>query len=383
MGKLKNIIFNKLTCLLTGVYFLISCVEPYEINFKSGDKFLIIDGKIDDSEKEKYITIRRSVINNSNHPDFFPEDSAKVQIIENGSKIISATNSAQGLYFLPVGFKAKIGSTYQLVVSLKNGEKYESSIETMKNTPEIKGHTVKFNEEAIKSGDKRYPGHTVYVDTYDNPEKGDNYMWTYRIFERQAFCISCYESIYMTSPAPLGRCLPVASLFQTGNTYDYFCSGNCWEILNSSELNIMSDRYSNSLEIKNRLIAKVPFYSFSGFVIEITQQNIDEKAFRYLKILLEQNQTNGTLADSPPAALIGNIKNINNKSEIVGGYFMVANSSVKSVWVPRNYTGSPNPIGLLNGRIVNPEPSAPSRPPVAPCVKSKTRTPLAPEGWPL
>jgi hypothetical protein len=224
-------------------------------------------------------------------------------------------------------------------------------------------------------------GHEIYLNTRDNPSKGDFYVWTYRLFEKQSVCKSCYNSIYIPFPTPQGRCLDDPSL--RNNIYDYSCSTECWEIFESKQLNIMSDAYSSGSEIKNRLIAKVPLNTTAGFLIEVSQKNIDANAFRYIKILIEQNQTNGSLADSPPAALVGNIKSLTDLKEEVGGYFMVGNTSTYKLWVPRNEVERYNPIGLLGGRQVNYEPSTLTRPPLANCIKSRTRTPLKPEGWPI
>lgn len=119
-------------------------------------------------------------------------------------------------------------------------------------------------------------------------------------------------------------------------------------------------------------------------MIEIKQQNVSPASFQYLKTLANQSQNNGTLADSPPAALIGNLKNIKNSSETVGGYFMVGDAVIKNIWIDRTDTKGSKPVYLI-GRPAIYEPASPdgSRPPLAPCIKTYTRTPLKPEGWPL
>jgi hypothetical protein len=56
-------------------------------------------------------------------------------------------------------------------------------------------------------------------------------------------------------------------------------------------------------------------------LIEIKQQSVSPSAYQYLKLLAEQVQNNGSLVDTPPAALIANIKNILNPKEIIAGFF--------------------------------------------------------------
>lgn len=81
-------------------------------------------------------------------------------------------------------------------------------------------------------------------------------MWTYRLYEKQTVCATCEGGIYLTSPAPLGKCSTVRSLVDAGINYDYDCVGDCWEILHSDELNVMSDIYSGGKEIKTDWLLK-------------------------------------------------------------------------------------------------------------------------------
>jgi Domain of unknown function (DUF4249) len=363
------------------VEILFSCVEPYNINLRVETAILTIDGNINDQSQEQLISIRKTLPSTSFGITFIAEEKAKVEIVEDSKNTITCIEGKSGNYYLPLGFKTKLGSNYLLKVSLKDGKMYESTLEKMLFTPEILKSTVVFDKKAIQIGENNRPGHLVYVDTKDNPEKGDNILWKYRLYEKQDVCISCDGGIYNTAPSPFGICRTVADLAREGVTYDYLCSGNCWEILYSTDINVISDAFSNGNEINNRLVARVPYYQNSGFLIEVSQQNVSTEAFQFLKILIDQNQNNGSLIDSPPSPLIGNIKNINDPKEAVGGYFMVGNVKTKKIWVPR--TEGEKTIGLLGGRPISEEPASPFRPPTAPCVKSNTRTPLKPEGWPI
>jgi hypothetical protein len=103
----------------------------------------------------------------------------------------------------------------------------------------------------------------------------------------------------------------------------------------SQELNVFTDVYTNGNSINNRLIAKIPFYNSSGALIEIKQQSVSPNAYQYLKLLAEQVQNNESLVDTPPAALIGNIKNVTNPKEIVAGFFMVTGVRYIKYWIDR------------------------------------------------
>lgn len=362
----------------------IACVEPFDIKVATTETILIIDGSIDDSRSDQFITVKKFIPSSNGNIRYANEIGAKVSIIKDGKDQIDCMYRDNGYYYLPLGFKAIVGSKYKLKINLADGKIYESSEELMRKTPEITGYTVKFDPKGIKLGENTIPAHLIYIDTKDPVEPGDNFMWTWRLYEKQTICKTCSGGIFLVSPAPLGRCSPVTALAEAGVEYDYRCQGNCWEIYYSQDLNVMSDVFSQGKEIKNRYIASVPYYQDNGFLIEIKQQTVSPSAFQYLKILGNQSQKSGTLVDSPPAALIGNIRNINDNKETVGGYFMVGNSKIQKIWVSRLDAVGSQQYYML-GRKENYEPASDdgSRPPFAPCVNTNTRTPLKPEGWPL
>ncbi|WP_255080451.1 DUF4249 domain-containing protein [Lacihabitans sp. CCS-44] len=366
------------------IAIFIACVEPFELTVSTTESFLIVDGSIDDASNDQFIAIKRFIPSSSGSISYAAEVGAEVSIIKDKKEQINCFSRNDGYYYLPLGFRAMVGSKYQLKIKLADGKSYESSEELMRTTPDITGYTVKFDPKGIKLGENSIPGHLIYIDTKDPAQSGDNFLWSWRAYEKQIVCKTCTGGIFITSPAPLGKCNPIRALAEAGVEYDYKCEGNCWEILYSQDLNVMSDAFSKGNEIKNRLVASIPYYQDNGFLIEIKQQTVSPSAFQYLKILTNQSQNNGTLVDSPPAALIGNIRNTNNIKETVGGYFMVGNSKVQKIWVDRLEAKGSQPYNML-GRNENFEPSGDdsSRPPFAPCVLTNTRTPLKPEGWPL
>lgn len=359
-----------------------ACVEPFDLKVITKQNILIVDGTLDDSNKEQFINLKNFIPSETGAIRYTPVLDARVVIVKDNNEEIRCSYKDNGFYYLPLGFKARTGSKYKLKIGLTDGREYESSTEEMRSTPEITGHLIKFEKEGIEIGVNKIPCHSIYLSTQDPASAGDNFLWSWRVFEKQIACKTCYNGIFLTSPAPFGKCLTLPELENIN--YDYACQGDCWEIINSQELNVMSDVFSAGKEIKNRIIAKIPYYQENGFLIEIKQQNVSNSAFQYLKILSKQSQNNGTLVDAPPAPLIGNIVNIKDKKETVGGYFMVGNAKIRRIWVDRS-EGKGSSIFFLNGRRENFEPPSndTSRPPLAPCIISNTRTPLKPEGWPL
>ena len=108
--------------------------------------------------------------------------------------------------------------------------------------------------------------------------------------------------------------------------------------------------------------------------------------YRYLKLLQDQSINTGTLADTPPAPLRGNIRNIKDANELVLGYFSTSSVSEVRVMLDRRNTTGGLPNGLysfINNRPVTLEELSNERPdiPLAICQPSFTRTPITPLGW--
>jgi hypothetical protein len=359
-----------------------ACVEPYDLNFGSQKEILFIEADINDYDSLQYVIIKKN-IPEPNNIIYRNIENAKVQLIEGTSKLYDCAYTTEGKYQLPKGFKSKTNTPYQLRIVME-GSTYESTIETTTAISPIERIYAQFAEKGIDFNGKKIDGHRIFLDTKDSETKGQYYLWQYKLYEKQDFCASCSGGRYFTTPAPLGRCVDDANLARRGVVYDYLCVSNCWDIIYSKDLNVMTDNFTNGQTIKGRLVANVPYYQYRNSLIDIQQYSISKSAFDYFNLMVNQTQRNGTLADTPPAGLIGNVKNTSNKSEAVGGLFMVSSKTSKTFVIQRKESFfSVSAIGLFNGRQPTLEPlgNDTSRPPFAPCIESETRTKIRPIGW--
>ena len=99
-----------------------------------------------------------------------------------------------------------------------------------------------------------------------------------------------------------------------------------------------------------------PTYQTDPALIVIEQLSLSPNAYRYYKLFADQVQNTGTLADAPPAPISGNVKNQNNPSENVVGYFAAASVAVKRYKMNRENVPLANFKGLFfaqNGRKPN------------------------------
>lgn len=365
--------------LVVGLW-ICSCVEPFNLNIRNSLRLLTVEATLTDSVEEQIITISESV-NSGDKVVAFPVLKVTAELLVNGVEKIPFIEKGAGKYALPKTFQTKVGDTYRLIFTKADGTKYESEEDKMFTVPEI----TKIHDEFVFDGIEQNFGYEhanyIYLDTKDPVNEKNSYVWSWQLWERQDICSTCEGGRYFETPRPAG-CRREAAF--EGITYDYYCDGNCWEIFYNKELNVFNDIYTNGKPIINRLIAKIPFYNASGALIEIKQQSVSASAYRYLKLLADQVQNNGSLVDTPPQALIGNIKNIKKPEEIVTGFFMVSSVRYVKYWIDRKepIDRKLTPTGLHEHSIrEEPLSDIPGRPPLAACILSQTRTPIRPKGW--
>ncbi len=358
-----------------------ACVEPFNVSLPITQRIFIVDGTITDQPTDQFVTIRLSDPKLSSGVTF-PVRDAVVTVLANDKDVIPLTDrNKDGIYFFPIGFRPAYNVNYKLKIRTKEGVEYESGNEAMVQGPKIDKVYVEFKNDGINNGNSTAPAHYVYLDAKDPAGVKNNYFWTWKLWERQGYCVTCSGGRYFyNSRTRVWECRDEA----LDVDYDYVCERSCWDIFYSTELNILNDIYSDGKDIKGRLVAKIPYYQYDGALVEVTQQSVSPSAYRYLKLLVEQGQNTGTLADTPPAALVGNIRNVSDPTESVGGVFMVSSTQTNLFWLSRDDVpkGSKGAIGLL-GRPANPEPAGAdiTRPPLAACNNGKFRTNVRPIGW--
>ncbi len=393
MRHLNHFALKKLSIksirLLPGLFiflWMFSCIEPFDTAFRLTDSILVVDGNLTDQEAGNYVSLRNSKPSSisSSSSIFEPIKDASVWVLIDDSEKVNLSHFDAGTYSFPEGFKAENGRSYQLFFDLSNGNSYQSDAQVLKTVSPIKKVYQEFVSDGIRVRDITAAGHKIYLDM-DEPEgKGDAYYWTWKSYEKQNYCTECYGGRYYRNPGEAeGVCVSDQLLIRYNVTYDYKCEKPCWEIIYSNTLNAMNDAFIDGRSLVGKQVAEVPLYTRNGAVIEIKQHAINDKAYKYLKLLIDQNQNSGGLADTPSTALIGNMTSSTNRTESVGGYFVV--SSVHTVHYFLDRADVINGVKAVGFQVreSNPEPSGAdtTRPPLAPCNESVSRTSVQPINW--
>lgn len=373
---------NKRLPLLTSlmlVLLLYACIDPYDAGFDYNNQVLVVDGFLTNSSNADTIRLHVAISNGSVN-DQRPIENATVSVVTKDGPTVQLINAGKGRYYTPPALRGQVGKSYQLRMSVPDRGTYESNFQQLSVSPAITNIYERFDPKGIldATGTKTYSANLVYIDFKDPANERNYYLWRYTHWERLDVCATCEGGTYIKS---IEACVKSSSRFAP--TYDYLCEPQCWTVLYSNKVISYSDVNSDGLTVTGQQIAKVPMYSnIYGCLVEVQQYSISADAYRFFKILESQTQSSGGLTDTPPAPLVGNIKNLSNSEEQVVGFFCATGLQTSRIYIDRkNVTGTP--INLL-GREIRLEPSSPfatDRPPSARCFEGPNRTAIRPKGW--
>ncbi|WP_020595423.1 DUF4249 domain-containing protein [Spirosoma panaciterrae] len=416
---------------------LVACVDPEDIGLNGTNDILVVDGTITNLAEPQIVRLNRSRADRlTGRFGTVPVTKATVEVVVDSAQVVAAHETVDGSYQLPSDFKGQIGHAYQLRFSLSDGSRYVSSQQIMQSVPSISQVSATFNLNSLSQttaidGFFR-AGHDLFIDFQDPVDQRNYYRWDWNLYEKQGWCRSCVQGVYavnnilphvyipyryyVSGTDPYEDCFVPVQTHDVGQpivvdkppyVYDYVCRTQCWEILHNYDINVFDDQYSNGGLSLGRKVAQIPFYTHEPCLVELRQASLSASAYRFYKLLQDQSQKSGGLADTPPTALSGNVKKIGSVTETVVGYFTASAVSSFRYWLDRkDVVGLPlgatdpnGPSGLpgaelfyaLQLRQPIPEPTfpppnvpiwgGPPRPPTAICVSSDTRTPYKPEGW--
>ncbi|GAB3226508.1 DUF4249 domain-containing protein [Spirosoma arcticum] len=420
----------------------LSCVDPLELPLRGSNDIIVVDGTITNLAEPQIIRLNRSKADPlTGRFGTLPITKATVEVVVDSAQVVVAHETVDGSYQLPSDFKGLVSHAYQLRFTLSDGTRYTSNQQVIPAVPPVGKVYAQFNPKSLSEPLSGFytAGHDVLIDTKDPADQHNYYRWDWTLYEKQKWCRTCNQGVYSVNNI-LPHTYISSYYFVSGNDsyencftplpgkrdydaphvpagdwyYDYNCRTQCWEILHNYAVNLFDDLYSNGGLILKRKVAEIPFYQRSACLVDIRQSSLTKDAYRYYQLFQQQTQNTGGLADTPPTALAGNVRNVSADGQPAVGYFTASSVSLIHQWLDRKDTegipfGATDPNGphenegedlfyALNLRRPYPEPSPPytgereepkirlwpnaQRPPTAICVPGDSRTPFKPAGWP-
>jgi hypothetical protein len=288
--------------LLTTVFFTWSCVKKIDPNIRVTQTKLVVEGGIStDTVAYKVRLSYSGSFSNSGSFSIVTENQAQVSIIDNLGNAINLAGVGDG-YYTTTGntYIGKVGRSYQLKITLPNGEKYASVPENIVTPVPIAGIDSIANDRI--SSPLNPTSVALYIRVNDPSNTANFYRWSGSgWFPRKATGVPCGA----------------------------FCIKGefCTQYREYNGFNINSDAGINGNQLVKQEAFKSPVYWYGLHYVDIKQHNISREAFLFWKKLQDQRTRTGTTTDPLPSAVEGNVYKVNNPTELALGYFEASSIS--------------------------------------------------------
>ena len=260
--------------IILSFLFFTSCQDVIELEVPDGEVFLVVDGWMTDQDGEKQVLLSTTANYFDNKTAPTVENALVVLFDENGV-VDTLEEVSSGKYITE--YQGEVGRHYHIYIRTDSGEEYESNPEELKYVSSIAAVHSEFREETTFEDE----GYYMSIDTEEPLGVGDFYRW--KQYVNDTLLNEPFDLLYAS---------------------DEFVDGNPI---------IGFDVTTEPLKL--------------GDDYRIQQLSISKEAFDFFTQLQTQTAFVGSLFDSPPAALEGNMISVGSTNKNVLGYFGVSGVS--------------------------------------------------------
>ncbi|MBB6611605.1 DUF4249 domain-containing protein [Pontibacter sp. Tf4] len=308
--------------LYIALVFLVGCIDPVDVDLSTQQKHLVVEAYFTNIAKLNYVRLSYSQPHSVPYNLF--EENASVYITSDQGEAYSFYYDKAGFYYPTAGGDAfgVPGRTYTLHIMAGN-KLYQSEPVKMREALPIDAIHFEVDEQTYAFYGERekqlLPGYNVLID-YQDPADEKNYLrWS-------------FETQYEVRTQPWDYIHPF-----TGLPAPKDCCVQCFLKDRLELLRVSDDRLTNGRNVRNLAVLFMPFEKYLNTKNKLTvyQHSITDEAYNFFRILEQQKNSTGTVFDPPPAEVKGNMKNAENESEQVIGFFDVSGVSMKEVTILR------------------------------------------------
>ena len=297
-----------LTHLFQVAIFLgfIGCLSPIEIPVEIAGGRLVVSGQISTLSDQSIIELGITA-NSLRLP--FPESFATILLFDDQENAFPYLEDKQipGRYLLS-GASGIPGRNYHVEITLLNGRKYSSVPETMPSGSELSSTYYEMVKEETVDLEGAFTTKEfikIYADSKITSDKTTFLKWNVQ----EAFILSPTDY-----PDPFGYTPPPCFIIQNADPQRVAQFDGSAISTSSIQGQLVASR-----EIDWTFIEKHYFTTY--------QSSITKEALEYWRKVNILGSKVGSIFDTPPAEITGNILNSNDPSEKTLGYFQVANQS--------------------------------------------------------
>lgn len=302
---------------LTFILFLPGCVEVIDFDTDRTGGQLVVDGKLVTGEGPFELYLGRTA---ATERKTTPVEGARISLFDDQGNMVFYRDQGDGKYLIPSReLRVKIGNTYYIQIELHNGEVYESERETV---PPILGKLDSLHFGFGEIEELNEYGNTVIKPIVNamidlSLEQGP---------EQSSFFRFEVEEVYLLSPTdfpdPFGAIPPKCYIY----TYP--------DLSTAELLAVNGDRTRNFTGLQVAA-ARLDYRFDEKHYFNIYLRSLTENAYVFWDQIDQTLSTVGTIFDTPPAPVQGNIFNVNDPEDRVLGYFSaVSSDSIRSFLLP-------------------------------------------------
>lgn len=304
--------------LLTFSMFF-SCKDEFWPELKKYENLLVVDGFL--SDQPGPYEVRLSWSTGVQNPQFNPYQGAQVLIMDDEGNSEELTETEPGIYQTAAnGLQGVVGKSYKIRINTPTEQTYESNYQLLTAKVGIDSLYVQFESKPTDDPDKMLYGYQFYVDTKEAAVDTAYFLWRiYGTYEYHSdFKIRFYFDKYLY-PFPDSD-----SLF------------TCWSNDQIDEIYTMS-----TINLNSPVISQFPLKYVDTetrrlsvkYSMLVKQMSLTKETYDFYNRLAEMNNAQDLLYNSQPYQVKGNIKNMSDDGEPVLGYFLVAGTSEKRIFV--------------------------------------------------
>lgn len=340
----KSHITKLILLLLPATMLLSGCIDELDGVNSKGQRKYVIYGRITTEPPPYEVRITKSAVYNQGLTGYEKVNGAKVRLHSGSGESELLSETADGIYKSDtLGIRGEIGEEYYITVQMPDGSGFYSEPEMIGIAPSINDLRFEFSQKQMYSDEGVLvdaDGFRIYAEFEDIPESSYYLLdWrkTYKEITRPELKTGRdpYDNRIIPAPPRCSGWVRDTRVF--GLVYRPFDECTCCECYVTEP--------GDGFELVNdRLIAGNSFKSEIGFV-PVNRQFLDKvyvqarlislsaRAYDYWNKIKLQLENTGTLFDSPPGNILGNILPENPEDGEALGYFMAAggNSSVISI----------------------------------------------------
>ncbi|MCF6222155.1 MAG: DUF4249 domain-containing protein [Flavobacteriaceae bacterium] len=341
-NKILYIIFLFTIGLITS-----KCTEPFDIDeqlvFVDA---LVVEASITNAFKYHEIFLTRTFKFEEEGPKL--ESNAVVNIVDNAGNNYLFTEGEPGVYTSNIKFKAVINTDYQLIITTSDSKKYVTANIQLTNETQIDNlyatrDTNNFGNEVMH----------IKIESYDTNRNSNYYRYVYE--ETYKIIAPNWTNLdFVVLQDDEGNDL-AAPGFGPRSRDERICYNSVISnsIIQISTTDLSEDRVS---EFIVRSISADDAIISSRYSILVKQYVQSLEAYTYYDILNQLSGSSSLFAQIQPGFINSNIFSVDNKSEMVLGFFEMTSVSEKRIFF--NYTDFfPNedlPPYFIDCRVTSP-----------------------------